>query len=316
MKVAVTGGTGFVGRHLVLRCLREGWHVRVLSRSPRRFDEWPFYDQIEWHRGDVTDKESLSGFLDGVDVLYHCAGQLTDTQKMREVHLDGTSNLISMAAGRIDHWVQLSSVGVYGPVSSGTVTEQTPLNPVGEYEITKAESDKLVLRAANEGKFTLSILRPSIIFGVDMVNRSLLSMIAMIERGFFFFIGRSGASANYIHVDNVVRALFVCGVSDKARNKIFNLSDWMTIESFVETISKALGCATPRLRVPESIAHCVAYGLGWIPGFPLTESRVRALTGRAIYSSGLIHNVGYEPGLSMEAGIAELVEGYVAGRTR
>src|SRR5574341_4931 len=62
-------------------------------------------------------------------------------------------------------WVQLSSVRVYGPVREGVVDESRPYAPRGEYETTKAESDRLVLEAFERGAFSCTILRPSIDFG-------------------------------------------------------------------------------------------------------------------------------------------------------
>lgn len=310
MIVAITGGTGFIGKKLVERLVERGDTVRLLTRSPA---DSGLPSLVQVHQCDLLSagEDELSALLDGVEVLYHCAGQLTDASAMRALHVAATRKLVAAAANRIERWVQLSSVGVYGPVHEGSVTEEAAMDPVGEYEVTKAESDRIVIAGANRGGYSYSILRPSNVFGAGMTNRSLFAMIAMIGRGWFFYIGKPGASANYIHVDNVAEGLIRCATMDAARNRIFNLSDHRTLELFAGMIAAALGCTAPWLRIPAPVARLAAMALGWIPRFPLTLSRVDALVNRAQYPITRIRQeLGYEHVTSMEDGVKELVEVY------
>lgn len=310
MIVAITGGTGFIGKKLVARLIERGDTVRLLTRSYAPSEKSSL---LEIHECDLlaAGVNELAAMLDGVEVLYHCAGQLTNTHGMRSLHVDATQKLAEAASRRVPHWVQLSSVGVYGPVTEGSVSEDSELNPVGEYEITKTESDHIVADAANKGGFSYSILRPSNVFGAGMSNQSLFGMIAMIERGLFFFIGKAGASANYIHVNNVVEGLIRCGTMRPAQGRTYNLSDYCTLEHFVEIIAEALGLASPRLRIPKPIAQLAGATLGRIPGFPLTRSRVDALANRSTYPiSRIRQELAYSHVISMEDGLRELVEVY------
>jgi len=310
MIVAITGGTGFIGNKLALYHLARRDEVRVLSRSASGLPGSS--GSVKYFPGDLLNVDSLLSFVDGADVLYHCAGQLTDERAMRALHVEGTRNLVEVAARcGIGHWVQLSSVGVYGPVSEGVVTEESPVNPVGEYEVTKAESDEVVLEASGQGKFSCTVLRPSNVFGADMKNRSLFGMISMIDRGLFFFIGKPGASANYIHVDNVVEGLVRCGSMPVAKGKIYNLSDNRSIEDLVRTISEALDCRFPVFRLPDLPVRWAANVMGAIAGFPLTPARVDALTNRSVYPAGRIQeDLGYKHVMSMEHGLRQLVAAY------
>lgn len=310
MIVAITGGTGFIGKKLVARLVGRGDTVRLLSRNPEASEKSSL---VEVYKCDLVTAGigELSAMLDGVDVLYHCAGQLKDPLTMRALHVEATQRLTEAATRRVPHWVQLSSVGVYGPATQGLVTEDSALNPVGPYEITKTESDKIVIDAANKGGFSYSILRPSNVFGADMNNQSLFNMIAMVDCGFFFYIGKPGTSANYIHADNVVEGLIRCGTMQHAKGKTYNLSDHCTMEHFVETIADALGCSPPRLRIPKPIAYLAGITLGKIPGFPLTPSRVDALGNRSTYSiSRIQQELEYRHVISMEDGLRELVAAY------
>lgn len=313
MIVAITGGTGFIGKKLVARLVGRGDTVRLLTRSSTVSEK---ISSVEIYKCDLVTAgvSELSDILDGVDVFYHCAGQLKEPPAMRALHVDATKKLTEAASGRAGHWVQLSSVGVYGPVANGAITEDSALNPVGEYEITKTESDKVVVEAANSGSFSYSILRPSNVFGAGMTNQSLFGMIAMIDRGFFFYIGKPWASANYIHVNNVVEGLISCGTMRQAKGRIYNLSDHCTMEHFVGVIAGALGRASPRLRIPEPIARFAGATLGKLPGFPLTQPRVDALVKRSIYPITRIHEeLGYFHVISMDDGLRELVGAYQAG---
>ena len=234
---------------------------------------------------------------------------------MWKLHVDATHKLVEAASRRVDHWVQLSSVGVYGPVALGAITEDSAINPVGLYEASKAEADKIVVEAANNGNFSYSILRPSNVFGAGMTNQSLFAMISMIARGWFFYIGKQGACANYIHVNNVVKGLICCGTMQAAKGNTYNLSDNCAMEHFVKVIANELGRPPPWLRLPEPIAYLAGKTLGRVPGFPLTQSRVNALVNRSFYPvSRIQRDLGYGYDISMEEGLCELVKEYSKGQ--
>jgi len=308
MIVAITGGTGFIGTALVRKHLEQGDSVRVLSRHPDKAHAIP--GNMELFHGDLSSSDTdLHAFVEGADVLYHCAGETNDTKCMHALHVSGTQRLINAASGRIGHWVQLSSVGVYGPVSEGVITEASPLHPAGEYEITKAASDEMVLNTASHEKFSCTVLRPSNVLGADMKNQALFNLMTMIDKGMFFFIGETGASANYIHVDNVVEALMLCANHPDAKSKTYIISDYLPMERFVAIIATSLGRPVPSLRLPESVARVLARLSGWIPGFPLAESRVNALTNRSSYSIERIRDeLEYHHPVSLEQGLCELAE--------
>lgn len=305
MIVAITGATGFIGRALAQRHVLAGDRVRALTRR----DDSGLPDAVEIHRADLTESVAgLAAFADGADVLYHCAAEIRDAARMHTVNVDGTAKLIAAASGRVGRWVQLSSVGAYGPRREGVITEETPCAPRGEYETTKTRADELAMGAARAGAFDCVVLRPSIVFGARMPNESLRQMIRMIARGWMFFVGAPGASANYIHVVNVVEALARCAARPEARGAVFNLSDHRTLEQFVGAIAAALGRQAPSIRVPEAPVRLAARALGRIPGFPLTEARVDALAQRSVYSIERIRSkLGYEHVVSMEDGLRELV---------
>ena len=308
MIVAISGATGYIGRHLVARHLACGDTVRALSRGDCA--------TLPGAVGFSCDLSGCSpvpqGFVEGVDVLYHCAAELSDLSRMEAVNVGGTAKLIEAATGQVGRWVQLSSVGAYGPVRAGLVEEASPERPVGPYERTKTQADDLVREAAALGAFAYSMLRPSTVFGNDMPNQSLVQWVGAIQRGLFFYIGKHGAMVNYVHVDSVVDALLLCGSSEAAKNCTYIVSEEMEIERFVGLICQTLGCFSPLFRVPEGIAR-IACSVGGLLGsrFPLTQSRIDALTNRAVYSSIKIGaELGYVPSLPLEDGLRDFVENW------
>lgn len=308
MIIAITGGSGSVGGRLVQRHLDLGDAVRVLSRRPST----KLPEPVRLYQGDLlSDPKILAGFADGADVLYHCAAEIHDRRNMFALNVEGTRRLMGAARNRIGHWVQLGSIAVFGAPQYGVITEETPLCPDNVYGQSKAESDKLVMEAAEEMGGSYSVLRPAKIFGtaVPGENNSILyRMISIIDKGLFFFIGKPGALTHYVHIDSVIEALVRCGCTQAAKNRVYNLSDDCTIEDFVGTISDALGKPIPRFRLPETPVRLLARVAGTIPGFPLTEQRVAALVNRAAFPSDRIrHELGYEHPVPVKQGLRELV---------
>lgn len=308
--IAITGASGFVGRRLVQRHLARGDSVRILSRKPA--SESAAQQGATVFCGDLNgDKEDLERFVTGADILYHCAAELRDAGRMHLVNVVGTKNLAEAAANRIRHWVQLSSVAIYGRQPAGPVTESTPPEERNTYptSLTKLEAEKIVREYSGKGGFSFSILRPCKIYGADMPDASLRSMAGYVGRGLFFFIGQPGASANYVHVDNVVEALLLCATHEAARNQAFNLCDGFTMEELVAAIARSLGRPAPRMRIPEWMARALSRAAArFIDGFPLNEERIAGLTNRTIYATDAIRqHLGYRPVVSLEEGIVELM---------
>ena len=209
MIIAITGGSGFIGKLLAERHLNQGDQVRLLSRKTQFKSVNPQY-----FFGDLSSPDvNLSSFLNNIDILYHCAGEINNESLMQELHVNGTQRLVDASQGKIGRWVQLSSVGAYGACRTGMITESSKEQPFGIYERTKTEADKII---KNSG-IPCVILRPSNVFGIDMPNQSLRGLLRTIQKGLFFFIGKKNKSlVNYVHIADVVEVLMCCGSDDKA----------------------------------------------------------------------------------------------------
>lgn len=317
MRIHITGANGFIGRRLVAALLQQGHALRVLTRkSPGAFPP-----AVEVVAGDLTSADCpLEHFVRDCDVLIHCAGEIRDVGAMRSLHVEGTRKLIqavveeSRRAGKIIHWVQLSSVGAYGPApgkpdADRIVTEETPPRPVNEYELTKTISDDLVVKASADGQFTHSILRPSNVIGLQASDRFFPRLIKLIRRNQFFYIGRTGAIAAYIHVDDVVAALIALATSQRAKGHIYNLSFDCKLEEIVNHIAVRLGTQAPQIRVPAPLIQLPIRAFNAIFGKWVRLPSFNALTLRTRYPTTKIETeLGFSFSKPLPQAIDELIE--------
>ena len=306
MRIAITGGTGFIGEKLVQYHLQQGDLVHLLSRKLTIGYQ---HSNLKLFSGDLLDDSiSFTEFLDGIDVFYHCAAEISDLNKIWNVNVSSTQKLISASRNKITRWVQLSSCGVYGDVRFGLVDETFPKKPIGLYEQSKSAAEELLITAHKAGFFELVILRPSNVYGENMTNKSLFQLFSAVKKGIYFHLGFDQISANYIHVDDVVKALALCATNVNANGKIYNVSDYQSFDSLIYEVSKVLGVKNPSLRFPLPFIRILVNILEFIPNFPLTTTRVNALTSKVVFSNKKIENdLGFKHLVSPSDGIKKLV---------
>ncbi|MFO2464110.1 NAD-dependent epimerase/dehydratase family protein [Pseudomonas sp. 15FMM2] len=318
MKVCITGGTGFIGGPLCTALLSQGYAVKMLSRTDRA--QAP---GLVVTAGDLLEGgEPLLSFIEDCDVLFHCAGEIKNTDLMYDLHVHGTGNLLKAVSEKINrtgqgfHWVQLSSTGAYG---RRTATSQTVVDegfspaPVGEYEVTKTISDELVVSFSKiEPRFTYTILRPSIVIGANMPNQSFFQLAAMVRKGLFFYIGSKQALSTYVHVNDVVRALILCATHVKARGEIFILSNDCPLSEVIESIADVYSVSKPILKVPERILRLLVRLVSPLIKLPLTNERIDELVKRTSYSSAkLKRELGFEFQQSIPSAMPELLDQFL-----
>lgn len=317
MQICITGANGFIGRILTRALSSLGHSITVLTRK----GGYEFPSDVDVVIGDLTTPECpIDTFLEDCDVLIHCAGEVRDEKVMRCLHIDGTQRLIQSLqnkfryTGKIVHWVQLSSVGAYGPPIGipeidRVVTELTPTNPSNEYEVTKTLSDELVVKASLDGSITYSILRPANVFGAKTTNQSLRRLIVMVKKKWFFYIGKPGSIATYVHVDDVVTALMICATESKAKGQIYNLSSDCKLEDLVNCIAVIVGVRQPSLRIPVPFIRIPLNLLSKIFGNYLYVPSINIFILRTLYPSQKIETeLGFRFVKDLPGGVKEIVK--------
>ncbi|MDX1722538.1 MAG: NAD-dependent epimerase/dehydratase family protein [Pseudomonas sp.] len=315
MKVCVTGGTGFIGGPLCTALLDQGHTVSMLSRKGSIS-----HPGLKVVAGDLLVEDQLLEFVEDCDILYHCAGEVKNTDLMYDLHVRGTANLLSAVSKQIQrtganfHWIQLSSTGAYGkPAATRHIDEGFSPSPAGDYEVTKTISDELVISfAKSEPRFNYTILRPSIVVGSSMPNQSFFQLSAMVQKRLFFYIGSKDALSTYVHVNDVVRALMLCAVAEKAKGQTFILSNDCLLTEVIESMADVYGVSKPGLRLPEGALRLMVKLASPFVRLPLTNERIDQLVRRTGYSSAKIQReIGFEFEQSLPRAMPELLSLFI-----
>lgn len=320
MKVCITGSRGFIGKQLLKEAIPVFEHINVLSRK----DEERSAANVSVILGDLSDPSCpLDIFLEDCDIVYHCAGEIRDVSLMKALHVDGTALLVTAVKKearkrkRNIHFVHLSSVGVYGPPSEAclhrVITEDSPYHPYGEYECTKALSDKILINEAEEGVLSYTILRPSNVIGIGMRNNSLKKLATLIRNNFYFTVGSGDAIATYVHVNDVSRALIACGLNPRARNQVYNLSNDFPMNEMLNAIAASVGKSLPSFQVSENLIRCIANVINGIVSTPLTKERIDALVIKTEYPSDKIRS---ELNFTLNFNIVETIGDILSTKTK
>ena len=152
MKAFVTGGTGFVGSHLVEDLLASGKYseVRCLVRSS---EKWLKGMNVTLVKGDLDNYHAIADALNNVDVIFHIAG-LTKAPRNKDftaANVDATENLMRIAQKKgISNFVITSSLAAVGPSHGTPLTEKEPLRPVSMYGNSKKRMEVMIGKTALE----------------------------------------------------------------------------------------------------------------------------------------------------------------------
>ncbi len=220
MKVFVTGGTGFVGSHLVDSLLDIGDDVTILVRDSekarRLFGERP----VRTVPGNLQDTEALEAGCAEAEVVYHIAG-LTAARNRAEFRAvnDNATRTLATIAGRVapglKHFVYLSSIAAAGPSKPGTPhTESAPARPVSDYGWSKLAGEKGV-RASG---LPWTIVRPPTVFGPRDTEVLKIFRVAKLRLAPVFGNGRQDNS--FVYAPDLAQALLACR-TERAVEKVF-----------------------------------------------------------------------------------------------
>lgn len=175
--IGITGGGGYLGTGLILKCLNEGFEVTALFHKTAPRIEHP---RLNWVQGDINDLNQLKQTFKKVDLLIHCAAIISVDQYSKtllsRVNVDGTNTIIALCKSLKTKLIYISSsTAIVDPSNDQTFNEEGSYRKPDDfyYGYTKALSEKAVLKAIREDGLEAFILRPSSIIGAPDYGPSL-----------------------------------------------------------------------------------------------------------------------------------------------
>ena len=245
LRVLVTGGSGFIGGHVVDKLVENGYQVRVFDRAK------PLRDDVEWFNGDLLNEKDVLESCKDVEAIFHLAAiadvnvALSNFDLCLMVNEMGTMNFLKSAtAEEVERIVLASTSWVYGR-SKGVVTEDTPIPfPDHIYTKTKIGQEHLLYSWHQHHGLPYTILRFDIPYGPRM--RSNMAISIFVRRAMrkepisIFGDGKQGRC--WIYVEDLAEGN-VAALAEGGKNQIINLagSTFVTMNQITEQLKEIFG---------------------------------------------------------------------------
>lgn len=303
MKIAITGGSGFIGTRLIQN-LKAAGHECVII------------DLRDANPCDVLDLPTLTQRLSGCDAIYHLAAEHADDvfprSRYYDVNVTGTKNVCTAAdANGITRILFTSSFAVYG-LDVETPNELSKPAPFNDYGQSKLEGEE-VLRAwaAANDHAKLTIIRPVVVFGEG--NRgNVYNLVRQIASGRFVMIGDGRNNKSMAYVGNVAAFLQHC-LDDAHAGALYNYADApdFSMTRLVDVVCNALGRSVPKVSLPYIVGLGAGYtldGIARITGrtFPISAVRVQKFCADTSCDAGKAHRAFSAP-FTMEEGFQRFI---------
>jgi UDP-glucose 4-epimerase len=245
----VTGGSGFIGSHVVDALRAAGHEVVVLDREPPRHRL-----DVEYRAADIKDLNQVYEAMDGIDYVHHVAAVANVNHAFDrpidcvEINVLGTANVLEAARRQnVKRVLFASSVWVYNGTPEPSVGEETPLHMPGPghiYTSSKIASELIFNDYAALYKVPVTIFRYGIPYGPRM--RSELLIPAFLKRALsgqpLQIAGDGSQARNFVYVEDLARA-HVLGLAPQCANQTFNLDGTksVTVLQVAEAIRRLVG---------------------------------------------------------------------------
>lgn len=294
-RVAVLGGLGFIGSHLARRLIREGNDVVVFDKLYATHDlVADILPQVTLVEGDLVRTDSLLNAIRDCTTVYNLIHTTVPVTSMMDPGYDVTTNVAGgvrwmdkLGETKVKTLVYVSSGGtVYGPPKFLPVTEDHPTDPQSSYGVTKLMLEKYTALYAARAGITWRIARPANAYGPGQRTTSSQGIIGIalerIKRGEPVEVWGDGeVRRDYIHVDDLVRAIAVLG-NYLGPETVFNVGTGTatSVNEIIDLMGRAVDRAIRRVTHPAH-AHDVPVNVldisrlkretAWQPHIPIAD---------------------------------------------
>lgn len=320
--VLVTGATGLVGRCVAKRLCDAGYRVQAMVRSQSSRTALDGVG-VEFVEGDLGDVNTLPPALADAEYVVHAAAHIGDwgpAEKYRAMNVVALEHMLNaaMRTGKLDRWIQISSLGVYPARHHHGTDETTPASLAGldGYTRTKAEAEVLIRQHITDHGLRAVILRPGFIYGPGE-RHSLPRVMEKIEAGTMKYIGPGDKLLNNTYVGNLADAVLLAMKEEAAVGETFNIRDerLVTREEYIKTVADYLGKPNPK-HVPEGLARILVRPIERIAKLRgaeeaplLTGARIKFMTLNLDFSIAKAKRIlGYKPSVDFRQGMLEALD--------
>ncbi|PYP00562.1 MAG: hypothetical protein DMD61_03735 [Gemmatimonadetes bacterium] len=316
VKAFVTGGTGFVGAHLVQALRARGDEVTCLVRNAAKAQARG-WSHVRVIRGDLDDAAALAQGCENAEVIYHVAGRISarDLDEFMRANRDGTANVLEAAGSAWPgRFVLVSSLAAGGPTTPGQpIDESRPPSPVTPYGQSKLAAEVLVKAMAR----AWTIVRPPAVYGEW--DREFLKVFRLARLGFATVFGDGSQELSVIYAGDLATALVAAAVSPAAANRTYYAAHpaVTTSRELVRSIGRAVGREVRVLPLPGPLARGLLWTIGSIAhatrratllsADKAAEFLAPAWTCRA---DALVHDTGWRARTDLETGLRRTATWY------
>lgn len=265
--IAVTGASGFIGRHVCERLLADGFTIRPINRRQVGVSN-------EVIVGDVGPFTDWSNCIEGVDCIIHTIAhvhlstqsQPNSSDEYFAVNAEGTKRLAEQAiTNNVRRLIFLSTVGVLG----STTDNRTPFNaasspaPVNAYSISKYMAEQMLCELGRKTGLEVVIIRPPLVYGPGAPG-NFSRLVRLIDRGLPLPFGLLGNQRSFVGIDNLVDLILNCIDSSASSGRSLLVSDNndASTAQFVRAIAEAMNKRIFLIPVPKSILRAIGSILG------------------------------------------------------
>lgn len=261
-KVLVTGSNGFIGSNLCNRLINEGYEVNALIRKS---SDLRFIEAFPLHifYGDITQPETLTKAMEGVEIVFHVAGLAADWGPyalFEKINFQGTKN-VAMAASKaeVKRFIYISTVAFHG-FGKQNMTEETPAaNKLIPYAQTKLLAEQWLWKYHNDTQMEITAVRPGNVFGINDHTFISKYIDAMKQRK-FAEINHGRSKTCPIYVENLVDIILLVSQEAKANGNAYLATDGLDItwHEFNLALARSLSIDLPRTSLPYGLAMAAA----------------------------------------------------------